>query len=132
MTILDNYLAINENALTVRNERLQLIAENIANASTPNFKAKDLDFAKAMAKFQGKENNLVATDDQHIGIPKNFGTSTDDALVYRVPLSPSLDNNTVELSIEQANYGKEAAHYQASLQFLESRISGIRKALRGD
>jgi flagellar basal-body rod protein FlgB len=132
MNILDNYLALNGNALTVRNERIQLIAKNIANASTPNFKAKDIDFAKAMAKFQAPEKNLVVTDDLHIGIPKNFGTSTDDALVYRVPLSPSLDNNTVELSIEQANYGKAAAQYQASLQFLEGRISGLRKALRGD
>jgi len=132
MNIIDNYLAINGNALSVRNERMQIIAENIANASTPNFKAKDIDFAKAMAKFQAKETALMATDDLHIDIPKNFGKSTDDALVYRVPLAPSLDNNTVELSIEQANYGKAAAQYQASLQFLENRISGLRKALRGD
>jgi flagellar basal-body rod protein FlgB len=132
MNVLDNYLAINGNALTVRNERMQLIAENIANESTPNFKAKDLDFAKAMAKFQAKEIDILATDKLHIGTQKNFKTRTDDALVYRIPLAPSLDNNTVELSIEQANYGKAAAQYQASLQFLESRISGLRKALRGE
>ena len=132
MNVLDNYLAINGNALTVRNERMQLIAENIANESTPNFKAKDLDFAKAMAKFQAKEIDILATDKLHISTQKNFKTRTDDALVYRIPLAPSLDNNTVELSIEQANYGKAAAQYQASLQFLESRISGLRKALRGE
>jgi len=132
MNILDNYLAINGNALTVRNERMKLIAENIANASTPNFKAKDLDFAKAMAKFQAKGIDLLSTDELHIGTPENFSTRTDDALVYRVPLTPSLDQNTVELSIEQANYGKAAAQYQASLQFLESRLGGLRKALRGD
>ncbi len=55
-----------------------------------------------------------------------------NAIVYRVPLNPSLDNNTVEIGLEQAKFGRAAADYQASLQFLESRVSGLRKALRGE
>jgi flagellar basal-body rod protein FlgB len=54
------------------------------------------------------------------------------AIVYRVPLNPSVDNNTVEMGVEQAKFGRAAAEYQASLQFLENRISGLRKAIRGD
>lgn len=132
MRVLDSYLGVNSAALTVRNQRLQTIAENIANASTPNFKAKDVDFAKAMAKVGVIGTDLTLTNQSHIQDAATLSGHSNDALVYRVPLSPSLDNNTVEMSVEQAAYAKASAQYQASLQFIESRISGLRKALRGD
>jgi flagellar basal-body rod protein FlgB len=128
--VLDNYLQLHDNALAVRNQRLEVIAQNIANASTPNYKARDVDFAKVMRELQSGNGTAQTTHSQHISSDAGRGGLGD--LVYRVPLSPSLDNNTVEISVEQASYGKAAAQYQASLQFLESRISGLRKALRGD
>lgn len=131
MTVLDSYLSTHANALTLRNQRLDLISQNIANATTPNYRARDLDFAKAMAAAQGGAR-LWTTAAGHVEGPDGTGASTDASLVYRVPLSPSLDNNTVEMGVEQAAFGKAAADYQASLQFLENRISGLRKALRGD
>lgn len=131
MTVLDSYLSTHANALTLRNQRLDLISQNIANATTPNYRARDLDFAKAMASAQGGAR-LWTTAAGHVEGPDGTGASTDASLVYRVPLSPSLDNNTVEMGVEQAAFGKAAADYQASLQFLENRISGLRKALRGD
>ena len=59
-------------------------------------------------------------------------TDTDSAVTYYVPLAPSLDNNTVEIGVEQARYGRAIADYQASLQFMESKITGLRKALKGE
>jgi flagellar basal-body rod protein FlgB len=131
MTIIDNYLSTHQHALALRNQRLELISQNIANATTPNYRARDIDFAKAMATATyGGE--MRATHRSHLATAANASGSEQANLVYRVPLSPSLDNNTVEMGVEQAAFGKAAADYQASLQFLENRISGLRKAFRGD
>jgi flagellar basal-body rod protein FlgB len=132
MNVLDKYLGLNSAALQVRNQRLEVIAENIANASTPNYKAKDINFAKAMAMANGDSGNVVLTHVAHQDDAGLVSGKISEAVVYRIPLAPSLDNNTVEMSVEQANYAKAAANYQASLQFIENRISGVRKALRGD
>jgi len=130
MTIIDNYLGTHSTALTVRNQRLELISRNIANATTPNYRARDIDFAKAVADLS-QSSPVRLTDAAHVdGAASNL--STISSLVYRMPLNPSLDNNTVEIGVEQAAFGKAAAEYQASLQFLENRISTLRKAFRGD
>jgi len=73
---------------------------------------------------------MQATRDRHFSAGEPG--SQDGALLYRVPFNTAFDGNTVEMSVEQAQYGKAAADYQATLQFLENRISGLRKALRGD
>lgn len=131
MTIIDSYLGNHASALTLRNQRLELISQNIANATTPNYRARDIDFAKAMSDaIQGAP--VRVTDDGHQAQANGSGVAAIGSLVYRTPLNPSLDNNTVEMGVEQAAFGKAAAEYQASLQFLESRISGLRKAFRGD
>lgn len=128
---LDSYFAINAMALQAKNKRLELISENIANVSTPGYKARDLDFNAFMKEAVGRASAPEATNVKHVGA---IGTSArfDNAITYHVPLSPSLDNNTVEIGVEQAKFGKAAADYQAAMGFLENRISGIRKALRGE
>ena len=127
MKLLENPFGIHERALAVRNQRLELIAGNIANADTPHFKARDLDFKKILASEN--PTPMAATHAKHYqtGELENPG-----GLVYRVPYNSSADGNTVEISVEQANYGEAAADYQTTLQFLEGRISGIRKALRAE
>ena len=127
MKLLENPFGIHERALAVRNQRLELIAGNIANADTPNFKARDLDFKKILASEN--PTPMAATHAKHYqtGELENPG-----GLVYRVPYNSSVDGNTVEISVEQAKYGEAAADYQTTLQFLEGRISGIRKALRAE
>ena len=127
MKLLENRFGIHERALAVRNQRLELIAGNIANADTPQFKARDLDFKKILASEN--PTPMAATHAKHYqtGELENPG-----GLVYRVPYNSSVDGNTVEISVEQANYGEAAADYQTTLQFLEGRISGIRKALRAE
>ena len=127
MKLRENPFGIHERALAVRNQRLELIAGNIANADTPHFKARDLDFKKILASEN--PTPMAATHAKHYqtGELENPG-----GLVYRVPYNSSVDGNTVEISVEQAKYGEAAADYQTTLQFLEGRISGIRKALRAE
>jgi len=129
MDVLNNALGIHEKALRVRNQRMEVLARNIANDDTPHFKARDIDFKTVMAEFKPSEL-MASTHGTHFG----FGDDKidDDGLRYRTPFNASVDGNTVELTVEQAKYGKAAADYQATLSFLESRVSSIRKALRGE
>lgn len=126
MKLLENPFGIHEQALTVKNRRMEMIAGNIANADTPHFKAKDLDFKKILAAENPAP--MASTNAKHfeVGELENPG-----GLVYRVPYNVAVDGNTVEISVEQAKYGEAAADYQATLRFLESRMGGIRKALTG-
>ena len=95
-----------------------LLASNIANASTPGYKAKDIDFRAAMAAA----DNPGSTVDGAI----------DGATKYRVPLQPSQDGNTVELTTEQTAFAENAVAYQTTLSFLNGRISTITRALKGE
>ena len=126
MSILDTGFSIHERALGLRAQRMELIAQNIANVDTPHFKARDLDFKAVLNETQG---SLSTTQSGHI---KSAAAQGQGDLVYSIPFSTSLDGNTVELSVEQAKYGKAAAQYQATLRFIEGDISAVRKALRGD
>ena len=127
MEILNNALGLHEHALPLRNRRMQVIAENIANADTPHFKAKDIDFSKALDA--ARSSPMRATQANHFPVGDLPGA---DGLMFRTPFNASADGNTVEMNVEQARYGKAAGDYQATLAFLENRISGIRKALRGE
>jgi len=127
MNLLSNAFGIHERALSVRSQRMEVLARNIANADTPNYKAQDIDF-KAMLQ-DVKTEYLNATNDKHYA---GIQDAPDDGMRYRIPYNSSFDGNTVEISLEQAQFGKAAGDYQATLQFLENRIGGIRKALKGE
>ncbi len=129
MDVLSNALGIHEKALRVRNERMELLARNIANDDTPHFKARELDFKSVMAEFNPTDK-MSNTHTTHFAFSEE--EPDDDGMRYRVPFNASVDGNTVELSVEQAKYGKAAGDYQATLSFLENRVSTIRKALRGE
>ena len=106
-------LGIHEQALGFRAQRVEVLANNIANADTPNYKARDLDFAKALDLAQQ-------------------GGSTDGAISYRVPVQASLDGNTVEMATEQTAYAENALAYRSSLAFLSGRINTLSRALKGE
>jgi len=127
MKLLENPFGIHEKALAVRNQRMEVISANIANADTPLFRAKDIDFKKVLAN--ANPSPMASTNSRHFdtGEIENM-----NGIVYRTPYNSSVDGNTVEINTEQAKYGEAATQYQATLQFLESRISGIRKSLRGE
>lgn len=128
MTIFDNVFGIHENALKLRERRLNVLTENIANADTPNYKARDIDFKSVMRATQSGAKDMATTHKSHI----DAGKLGKDGLVYRNPLNPSADGNTVELSVQQSEFGKESTRYTATMQFIENRIGGVRRALRGE
>jgi flagellar basal-body rod protein FlgB len=108
---------------------MEVIARNIANDDTPHFKARELDFKSVMAKFE--PNDLMAnTHGTHFEFADEV--PDDDGMRYRTPFNASVDGNTVELTVEQAKYGKAAGDFQATLTFLQDSISGIRKSLKGE
>jgi flagellar basal-body rod protein FlgB len=127
MNFIDKAFSLNEKSLNVRAQRMEVLSRNIANADTPHFKAQDIDFKSVMKG--ASEGAVIPTNAMHI---TEGPDQTSDGLKYRVPYNVSFDGNTVELPVEQAKFGQYAADYQTTLSILESRISGIRKALRGD
>ena len=129
-----NALGIHENALNFRAQRAEVLANNIANADTPNYKARDLDFAAVLGeqseKQGGKPFGLNRTDSQHIAA--DGIQLADPALRYRTPFHPSIDQNSVDMQQEQANYAENAVQFQASFTFLNSKFKGLIGALRGE
>ena len=110
----DSLFGVHGAALEVRSARMGVLASNIANASTPGFKARDIDFGQALASMEGGADNTAA------------------ATKYRVPTQTSLDGNTVELSAEQTAFAENAVQYQTTLSFLNGRIAQITRALKGE
>jgi flagellar basal-body rod protein FlgB len=127
MNMIDKTFEAPSRALAYRSQRMEILAKNIANADTPHYKAQDLDFHQLMKDAQG--GDLQMTKPGHTAESPEAGLN---GLKYRVPYNISFDGNTVELPVEQAKYGQYAADYQTTLSILESRIGGIRKALRGE
>lgn len=127
MNLINSAFSAHEKALSVRSQRMELLSRNIANADTPNFKARDIDFKQALKDTQS--SSLQTTHSVHI---QNVSDETRNATKFRIPFNVAIDGNTVELPVEQAKFGQYAAEYQTTLSILENRISGIRKALRGD
>ena len=127
---LDDAFGMHEQALQLRARRAEVLAGNLSNADTPNFKARDFDFAEVMKKQLVASVRLVTTQASHVGAPTDVVPAAQ--LKYRVPQQPSLDGNTVEVESEQARYGANAMQYQASLRFLEGKIKGLMTALTGN
>ncbi|WP_373388089.1 flagellar basal body rod protein FlgB [Pseudomonas alcaligenes] len=130
----DKALGIHEKALSFRAQRAEVLANNIANADTPHYKARDLDFAAVLAeqneKQGGKTFGLSRTDSQHIAA--DGIQLADPALRFRTPFHPSIDQNSVDMQQEQANYAENAVQFQASFTFLNSKFKGLVSALRGE
>ena len=127
---LDKALGISVRALELHAYRAQLLATNIANADTPNYKAVDVDFKAALSKAQSGDLPLKTTDSRQIQADSSEGAKY--KIMYRVPLQPSLDGNTVDTQIEQAAFTRNAVQHQASLTFLGGRIKGILSAIKGE
>ena len=127
MSIFDTALSTHAQSLTARSQRVEVLAQNIANADTPNFKARDVDFKQVFKNTT--QGSMQTTHNKHLALPADENA---EGLMYRIPFNVAFDGNTVELNVEQAQYGKAAAEYQATVNFLQDEISGLRKALRGD
>jgi flagellar basal-body rod protein FlgB len=131
----DSMLGISASALPIREARAKLLASNLANADTPNFKARDIDFRSALLKLKGDDNALPSpstrlTHSNHIaGFNEPLGTNA--YLRYRVPTQPSLDGNTVETDIEKAKFMENGIQHSMTLSFLDEKIKGLKEVLKG-
>jgi len=129
---LENAFGIHERALLLRAERAQVLASNLANTDTPNFKARDIDFRALLgSELAGREPALATTHARHLGGMQRGSIAAAD-LKYRIPLQPVIDGNTVDAHVEQAAFMDNAIRYQATLGFLDGRIRGVIGALRGE
>lgn len=126
--IIDRALGVHTEALQLRARRGELLASNLANADTPNYKARDLDFRSALAAASaGKQ--LVTTAPGHLPVQ---GGGASAQTLYRVPTHSSLDGNTVDTQVEQTRFSENAVRYRASLRFLSGKISTLMTAIKGD
>ena len=132
---LDQYVSVHATALDVRARRGELIANNLANADTPGYQARDIDFRQAMARAAGDKTaggvSLSTTQAGHIGGASSANAATNPDLKYRTPLAPALDGNTVDAQIEQAAFAENAVRYQATLTFLNAKFRGLLTAILG-
>jgi len=129
---IDKEFGFLQNALNLRAHRQQVLASNIANADTPNYKARDIDFAKELQRAQGVQAgnlNLSATSSGHI--QASGGTLNAQAL-YRATVQPSIDGNTVDMDVERAQFADNAIHYQFLLDRISSKGKTLLSAIRGE
>ncbi|WP_341501731.1 flagellar basal body rod protein FlgB [Gallaecimonas sp. GXIMD4217] len=127
----DKAFGIHQHALTLRTERAELIAGNIANADTPGYKAKAMDFKAALAAAQAGQSgtSLSRTDSRHLAATSTIEAAT----AYRLPTQPDTgDGNSVDLQLERSLYMQNAMEYQASLRFLNGKIKGLLTAIKGE
>lgn len=130
MNSIDTAFAFQEKALSLRGYRQQLLAGNIANADTPNYKAMDIDFAKALRQAASGSLALERTSGMHMAGGQG-NTLAGIQPQYRSAVQPSIDGNTVDSNIEQGQFSENALHYMATLQFLNLNIQSALQALKG-
>jgi flagellar basal-body rod protein FlgB len=128
---LNDVFGLSSEALGLWQQRSETIASNIANADTPNYKARDVDFRDALQKASGESSNLQLAAPSEGQIDGGSTTTSTDDLKYRVPLQPSMDGNTVDAQTEQSAFASNMVHYQASLSFINSSIQTLRLAING-
>ena len=143
----DKAFGVQEQALALRGKRTELIASNLANADTPNYKARDIDFKAALNQAESAQKlstaNVHKTNVKHLSLGQNNelvqgmngqGNRSEKVYetMYRNPISPSLDGNTVETHVEQSHFAENSLQYQATLNFLSHRITGLMSAIKGE
>ena len=130
---LDDALRFHQTALSLRAARQELLASNIANADTPNYKARDVDFASALQNaLAGTSSKLPVVQTS----PMHFGGSAGDSILgspvmYRRPVQPSADGNTVDMDVERAQFADNALRYEASVKFVSEQLKGMLSVIQG-
>ena len=115
-------------ALSLRAKRNEILASNIANAATPHYKARDINFDTEIKKYQNS-GPIKVTDDQHIPVMR---PASPGQVQYRKNINPSLDGNTVELAVEQLQFAENSMKYQSTLSFLSGKINTLMSAIKGE
>ena len=132
---LTNSLDFQGQALALRSERQRLIAGNIANADTPGYVARDMDFAQALREATGSQQNTAVpatTQAGHIGIDSGLtGARAEPNLLYATASQTNLDRNTVDMDRERANFADNSVHYEATLRFINANVRTMLEAIKG-
>lgn len=135
---LDAALSFHQNVLSIRSQRQELIAANIANADTPNYKARDIDFSAsmraAMSGISQESFHTAKTSAQHLdGIPSNVAVSSGlpGSTLFRPVIQGSVDGNSVDMDIERNQFADNAIRYEASLTMISGQIKQILAAIQG-
>ena len=128
MNALKEHISFQASALSLRSARNNMLASNIANAATPGYKARDMDFDREMSARIG-DSHVRMSAPRHVNNLTGVGA---DRVQYRQPLNPSLDGNTVEMSVEQMEFSENSVRYMSTLEFLNKRVAGLMSAIRGE
>lgn len=126
----DKAFGVHQHTMVARSKRAQVLASNIANADTPNYKAKDVDFGQMLKNAQNKtsQDRMYITHEKHFKIP----SVNQEETLYTIPNQPDTgDGNTVDMQLERNKFIENSMEYQASVRFLGGKIQGIKKALSG-
>lgn len=127
----DKALGIHDDAMLLRSQRAEVIANNIANADTPNYQARDIDFKSVLSGVSSDPKLQVAkTDGGHASGFLNPDMAAD--LMYRIPSQASVDGNTVEVQEEMASYTENALAFQSSFTFVDKKFKGLMAAIKGE
>jgi flagellar basal-body rod protein FlgB len=150
---IDRLFDLHQTALGARAYRSQVLASNIANADTPGYQAREVDFKSTLAQAQttfaqaqttlaqarggtqaagpAAGSAMLRTSTRHMGAGGTQGAAADQApLIYRTVSQASIDNNTVDVNVERAQFADNALRYEASLTFINSKIKGLLAALQ--
>ena len=128
MKFLEGHLKVHSESLALRSRRNEILSSNIANAATPNFKAKDLDFTEMLNNKMGF-GEINTTNKRHFAV--SIGPN-EQGVKFRQNVTPSKDGNTVELHVEQMQFSENVMRYQSSLEFLNRKIAGLMSAIKGE
>ena len=128
MDTIKDQLSFYSSALQLRGRRNNILASNIANAATPNYKARDLDFEVELARSLSV-GPIKKSNDAHISVASK---NLPGQVQYRKPLQPSMDGNTVELAVEQMEFAENSVRYQTTLNFINGKLQGLMSAIRGE
>lgn len=128
MKTIQDHIKVHSEALGLRAKRNEILASNIANAATPNFKAKDLDFKEVFDAKMGF-GKVNTSNSRHLEV---LTVENQDGIGFRQNITPSMDGNTVELHVEQMQFSENVIRYQTSLEFLNRKISGLMAAIKGE
>lgn len=131
-SIMDQQFGLYSQSLKVHGKRNELIADNLANADTPGYQAKDIDFKAVLSGVQDSRStlNMQRTNQRHIQ-PMNQMADLEH-VKYRMPTHPALDGNTVDTQLEKTAFAENAVRYQVTLGFMNSRITGLINAFKGE
>lgn len=128
----DKVLGVHEQAMYFRTRRAEILAGNLVNADTPNYKARDIDFQSVLrSQLPGavSKPHLAATREGHIA--PSAAAAFSPELLYRIPQQPSLDGNTVETHVEMGKYSQNSMDMAATFYFLNSKFKGLKEAIKG-